>query len=38
LVLILDGSGSIDSAAWLDILGFVANIGLNFTTGHDFMR
>jgi hypothetical protein len=38
LMLLLDGSASIDSASWLKILQFTANIGLNFTTGHDFMR
>jgi hypothetical protein len=38
LMLLLDGSGSIDSGSWLKILQFTANIGLNFTTGHDFMK
>ncbi len=38
LMLLLDGSGSIYSSAWLQILHFTAQIGLNFTTGHDFMR
>jgi Cys-rich repeat protein len=38
LMLLLDGSASIYSSAWLQILHFAAQIGLNFTTGHDFMR
>jgi hypothetical protein len=38
LILLLDGSASIDAVSWLKILQFTANIGLNFTTGHDFMR
>ena len=38
LMLLLDGSGSIDAVSWLKILKFTANIGLNFTTGHEFMR
>jgi len=38
LMLLLDGSASIDSGSWNKILQFTANIGLNFTTGHDFMR
>jgi len=38
LMLLLDGSASIYSSAWLQILHFAAQIGLNCTTGHDFMR
>jgi len=38
LVLVLDGSGSIDPEAWLDIMRFSAGIGLNFTTGSGFMQ
>jgi hypothetical protein len=37
-MLLLDGSASIEHSAWLKILQFTANIGLNFTTGHDFMK
>jgi hypothetical protein len=38
LMLLLDGSGSIGQSAWKKILHFTAGIGLNFTTGDDFMN
>ena len=38
LMLLLDGSGSIGESAWKKILHFTAGIGLNFTTGSNFMN
>ena len=38
LMLLLDGSASIGKASWRRILHFTAGIGLNFTTGNNFMK
>ena len=37
-MLLLDGSASIGASAWKKILHFTAGIGLNFTTGENFMN